>query len=54
MGGEPVAPRGERVSSATEAAPDHSVGPAPLTITLCDGSQFTFSPFADLRVTTDV
>jgi hypothetical protein len=38
--------------SAADAA-DHSAAPAPMTITLCDGSQFTFSRFADLRIAAD-
>lgn len=52
-GMEPAALPGPRVASAAERSPDHGAAPAPVTITLCDGSQFTFSRLADLRVTAD-
>jgi hypothetical protein len=39
---------GASVSQATDAG-----GSVPLTIALCDGSQFTFTRLADLRTSAD-
>lgn len=52
-GGMAEAQDGGRVAGATASGP-YAVDPdASTTITLCDGSRFTFTRLADLRTTAD-
>jgi len=42
-----------RVSGASVSQAGEAGGHAPITIALCDGSQFTFTRFVDLRTAVD-
>ena len=42
-----------RVSGASVSRAGDAGGHAPITIALCDGSQFTFARFVDLRTAAD-
>lgn len=52
-GGMADAQDGARVAGATVSESRHTDGDAALTITLCDGSQFTFARLADVRTAAD-
>jgi hypothetical protein len=54
LGGATLSPNdGGRVSGASVSQAGNAGGHAPTTIALCDGSQFTFACFVDLRTTAD-
>jgi hypothetical protein len=52
-GGMSGAQDGARVSGASVFESRRTDQGTPLTITLCDGSQFTFSRLADIRIAAD-